>query len=97
MNDSHINVVVTFDVPEGRDITAHVTSLYQRTSGGTRDCLYYGFARSGQKYLCREGYRNAKSFLKHLGEIKDHSMALRKQIETDLFLVDSVRYNKLNK
>ena len=69
MTDSHINVVVEFSVPEDvEDISHHLDSLCRETMAGTKDCIYYGFARCGEKYLAREGYRSATGFITHLGK-----------------------------
>ena len=53
--------------------------------GGTVECLYYGFAESGDKVWCREGYTGAQGVLDHLTEVKQpHEEGLKIVTEAGL-------------
>merc|ERR1712002_323616 len=70
MSDTHLALAVVFDVPEGQDFKSYFPKFYATVKGGTKDCLYYGFATCGSKVLCREGYKGAPGLLAHMGEVK---------------------------
>ena len=56
MRDTHVSVLVIFDIPPGVDMDSlepTLASFYSATRAGTRQCLYYGFARCGSQLLCR--------------------------------------------
>ena len=56
MRDTHVSVLVIFDIPPGVDtdsLEPTLASFYSATRAGTRQCLYYGFARCGAQLLCR--------------------------------------------
>ena len=56
MRDTHVSVLVIFDIPPGLDMDSlepTLASFYSATRAGTRQCLYYGFARCGSQLLCR--------------------------------------------
>jgi len=80
MTDTHIAAAAIFEVPEGQDAKAHFAKFYEIVKKGGQGCLYYGFATSGQKVLCREGYKNAEAFLIHAKEVKEPLEALIKQV-----------------
>merc|ERR1712098_547716 len=63
MSDTHLALAVVFDVPEGQDFKSYFPKFYATVKGGTKDCLYYGFATCGSKVLCREGYKGAPGLL----------------------------------
>eukprot|EP00933_Yihiella_yeosuensis_P081565 TRINITY_DN95218_c0_g1_i1.p1 TRINITY_DN95218_c0_g1~~TRINITY_DN95218_c0_g1_i1.p1 ORF type:complete len:275 (-),score=69.69 TRINITY_DN95218_c0_g1_i1:276-1100(-) len=71
--DSHVTIVPYFTVPDGKmeEFKAGFPRFYDLTKGGTKDCLYYGFAVHGNKVFCREGYRSAESALAHIGDVKE--------------------------
>merc|ERR1712168_1403259 len=81
MTDTHISAAVIFDVPAGQDFRSYFPKFYSLVKAGSPGCLYYGFATCGQKVLCREGYKNAESFLTHAQEVKTELEAMIKQIE----------------
>ena len=87
MSDTHIALAVLFDVPEGQDASPHKAKFYAKSRGGTKELLYYGFASSGSKILCREGYKTAGGFLAHVGEVKEDLEALVKQVGKERVLV----------
>ena len=56
MRDTHVSVLVIFDTPPGLEVDSlepALASFYSATRAGTRQCLYYGFARCGSQLLCR--------------------------------------------
>jgi len=55
----------TFTVPDGKmdDFKAGFGDFYKFTKKGTKSCLYYGFAVSGNKVFCRESYKDAAACL----------------------------------
>merc|ERR1712042_19800 len=65
MSDTHLALAVVFDVPEGQDFKSYFPKFYATVKGGTKDCLYYGFATCGSKVLCREGYKGAPGLPGH--------------------------------
>ena len=67
VEDSHVTVLPYFTVPEGKleEFKKHLPAFYRHTKNGTKECLYYGFAISGNTVFCREGYRyhlNSESY-----------------------------------
>ena len=50
-------------------LRAQFPKFYEIVKKGGQGCLYYGFATSGNKVLCREGYKNAEAFLLHAKEV----------------------------
>merc|ERR1712168_137891 len=80
MTDTHISAAVIFDVPAGQDFRSYFPKFYSLVKAGSPGCLYYGFATCGQKVMCREGYKNAESFLTHAQEVKTELEAMIKQI-----------------
>merc|ERR1712142_448419 len=69
MSDTHLALAVVFDVPEGQDFKSYFPKFYATVKGGTKDCLYYGFATCGSKVLCREGYKGElEGMIKQLGK-----------------------------
>merc|ERR1712042_336777 len=80
MSDTHLALAVVFDVPEGQDFKSYFPKFYATVKGGTKDCLYYGFATCGSKVLCREGYKGAPGLLAHMGEVKGELEGMIKQL-----------------
>merc|ERR1711942_178209 len=80
MSDTHLALAVVFDVPEGQDFKSYFPKFYAIVKGGTKDCLYYGFATCGNKVLCREGYKGAPGLLAHMGEVKGELEGMIKQL-----------------
>merc|ERR550519_2173904 len=68
----HVSLVPVFTVPDGRmdEFVANFAEFYDKTRAGTEECLYYGFAISGNQVLCREGYTSAAGVLQHLEDVK---------------------------
>mmetsp|Transcript_149570 Transcript_149570/g.363291 ORF Transcript_149570/g.363291 Transcript_149570/m.363291 type:complete len:415 (+) Transcript_149570:62-1306(+) len=72
--DTHVTAMSYFTVPEDKmdEFKATFADLYTVVKGGTRGCLYYGFAISGNKVFCRQGYTDGDSYLAHREEAKAH-------------------------
>jgi len=83
MSDTHLSVAVVFDVPDGQDYKSYFPKFYSKVKGGTKDCLYYGFATCGNKVLCREGYKDGAALLAHSAEVKDDLEEMIKKIGKD--------------
>merc|ERR1712038_2086384 len=86
MRDTHVSVLVIFDIPPGVDtdsLEPTLASFYSATRAGTRQCLYYGFARCGSQLLCREGYTGAEGFLTHVNEVKEHLDTIISKVGVD--------------
>merc|ERR1712098_354458 len=64
----------------GQDFKSYFPKFYATVKGGTKDCLYYGFATCGSKVLCREGYKGAPGLLAHMGEVKGELEGMIKQL-----------------
>ena len=71
--DTHITVLPEITVPQGRmaEFEAVMEKFCSAAKTGTTECLYYGFARSGDKIWCREGYTGAQGVLDHLTDVKE--------------------------
>ena len=69
--DTHVTVCPYFKVPEGKmeAFKAGFADFYKATAAGTDECLYYGFAVSGNTVFCREGYKSAAGALQHLADV----------------------------
>merc|ERR1712123_287156 len=80
MADTHIAAAAIFEVPDGQDYKALFPKFYEIVKKGGKGCLYYGFATSGSKVLCREGYKNAEAFLLHAKEVKEPLEELIKKV-----------------
>merc|ERR1711935_197195 len=80
MADTHIAAAAIFEVPDGQDHKAQFPKFYEIVKKGGQGCLYYGFATSGNKVLCREGYKNAEAFLLHAKEVKEPLEELIKKV-----------------
>mmetsp|Transcript_61399 Transcript_61399/g.193475 ORF Transcript_61399/g.193475 Transcript_61399/m.193475 type:complete len:414 (+) Transcript_61399:92-1333(+) len=70
--DTHVTAMSYFTVPEGKmdEFKAGFKDFYDAVKAGTRGCIYFGFAVSGNKVFCREGYADADSYLAHRDEVK---------------------------
>lgn len=70
--DTHVTIVPYFTVPDGKmgAFKKGFANFYKGTRAGTKECYYYGFAVSGNKVFCREGYASADGVLAHLGDVK---------------------------
>jgi quinol monooxygenase YgiN len=70
--DRHVTIVPYFTVPEGKmdAFKAGFVDFYKGTREGTKSCIYYGFAISGNTVFCREGYKDAAGVLEHLSDVK---------------------------
>merc|ERR1712228_231589 len=70
--DKNVSLVVVFTVPEDKmeKFVNNFGEFYNKTKGGSEECVYYGFAKSGNKVMCREGYRSAAGVLQHLTDVK---------------------------
>lgn len=71
-SDTHVTICPYFTVPVGKmeEFKANFADFYKGTKEGTSGCLYYGFAVSGNKVFCREGYKNGEAVLEHLEDVK---------------------------
>jgi len=83
MAENHLSLAVVFDAPEGKDATAKFGEMYNIVKSGTPECLYYGFAKVGNKVLCREAYASAQGALAHGKEVKDIFQEVVGQIGAD--------------
>lgn len=72
--DTHITILVEFNVPEGRmdDFKAGFPKFYDATKkgSGASGCYYYGFGILGNTVYCREGYKDAEAVKNHGADIK---------------------------
>ena len=70
--DTHVTVLPEITVPQGRmtEFKSVMEKFCTAAKNGTTGCLYYGFAVSGDKVWCREGYTGAQGVLDHLTEVK---------------------------
>ena len=71
--DTHVTVLPEITVPQGcmTEFEAVMEKFCSAAKTGTTECLYYGFARSGDKVWCREGYTGAQGVMEHLTEVKE--------------------------
>jgi len=73
--DTHVSMAVEFVVPDGKmgEVDAALPKLYASTKNGAgaNGCYYYGFGKEGGNIVCREGYKDAETALKHLADVKD--------------------------
>jgi hypothetical protein len=71
-SDTHVTIVPYFTVPEEKmdEFKKGFGAFYKGTRRGTKECLYYGFAVSGNQVFCREGYKSADGVLAHLEDVK---------------------------
>jgi len=73
--DKHVSMAIDLIVPEGKmgEVEAALPKLYELTKkgAGAAGCYYYGFGREGGSVVCREGYKDAESLLKHGADVKD--------------------------
>ena len=88
-SDKHIALAVLFDVPDGEDTAAVKKKFLTKTKAGTKGCLYYGFAGLGNKVICREGYKDAVSFLTHCSDIKEELTEIIKKVGKERVIVSS--------
>ena len=53
MADTHVSLVVVFTVPEDKmeKFVNNFGEFYNKTKGGSEECVYYGFATSGNKVI----------------------------------------------
>jgi len=70
MTDTHVSLAVIFNVPDGVEFRSKFPEFYKAVKGGTKECLFYGFAVNGNKVLCREGYKSAAGVAEHGKEVK---------------------------
>ena len=85
--DTHVTVLPEITVPKGRmpDFKKVMENFCSAAKNGTVECLYYGFAESGDKVWCREGYTGAQGVLDHLTEVKQpHEEGLKIVTEAGL-------------
>jgi len=71
--DTQVTLCPYFTVPDGKmdEFKANFGEFYKGTKKGTKGCLYYGFAVSGNQVHCRESYKDAAGVLGHLGDVKE--------------------------
>jgi len=69
--DTHVTIFPIFTVHEGKmdAFQATFSKFYAATKQGTDECLYYGFATSGNQVFCREGYASAAGALAHMKDV----------------------------
>jgi quinol monooxygenase YgiN len=71
-NDMCCSIVPYFRVKSGAlDKFKKLCEQCVEKTGEEEGCLYYGFSFNGDVVHCREGYRNAKDVLAHLGNVDD--------------------------
>lgn len=71
--DTHVSVEPRFTLAEGKleEFRGGFPEFYRAVRAGTRGCLYFGFAVSGDEVLSREGYKDAECCLAHLTDVKE--------------------------
>eukprot|EP00413_Alexandrium_margalefii_P015171 CAMPEP_0204528556 /NCGR_PEP_ID=MMETSP0661-20131031/9591_1 /ASSEMBLY_ACC=CAM_ASM_000606 /TAXON_ID=109239 /ORGANISM="Alexandrium margalefi, Strain AMGDE01CS-322" /LENGTH=535 /DNA_ID=CAMNT_0051534537 /DNA_START=22 /DNA_END=1626 /DNA_ORIENTATION=- len=71
--DTHVSVTPRFTLAEGKleEFRGGFPDFYRAVWAGTRGCLYFGFAVSGNEVLSREGYKDAECCLTHLNDVKE--------------------------
>jgi len=83
MTDTHIAAAAIFDCPPGEGYRALFAKINDIVKKGGEGCIYYGFASSGSKVVCREGYKNAEAYLLHINEVKAPLMELIQKVGKD--------------
>jgi len=71
--DTHVSSSHIFHVPQSNltDFLSVASLLIDATKKGTMGCLYYGYAKSGNKVMVREGYTSAAAVAQHAQDVAD--------------------------
>ena len=69
-NDKCVTVQPYFEIKEGEtDKVRSYCEQFVMLTRSEKDCLYYGFSFCGDKFHCREGYKNGEGVLAHLDNV----------------------------
>ncbi len=69
-NDKCVTIHPYFEVKEGElDKVKSYLEKFIKLTKSEKDCLYYGFSFSGNKFHCREGYTDGDGALAHLDNV----------------------------
>jgi len=71
--DTHLQVSPTYKIASGKvdNFVGLVDKFYQSSKTSTKERLYYGWARDGDTFYCRQGFKSAEGYLAHLQDVKD--------------------------
>merc|ERR1739838_131594 len=83
--DSHVSVYITFPVPENVDFKSSIPKFYDITKKCAKDLIYYAYAENGSNLMVQEGFKNAKAYLDHFGEVNKEFDALIEQVGKEKF------------
>lgn len=69
--DTHVQVAPLYTVPEDKVAAFQelIGKFYTSSNSSTKERLYYGWAREGNNFFCRQGFRSAEGFLSHMQDI----------------------------
>eukprot|EP00931_Biecheleriopsis_adriatica_P070880 TRINITY_DN4470_c0_g1_i4.p1 TRINITY_DN4470_c0_g1~~TRINITY_DN4470_c0_g1_i4.p1 ORF type:complete len:771 (-),score=188.69 TRINITY_DN4470_c0_g1_i4:114-2426(-) len=70
--DRHVTLVPDFTVADGKieELKQRLSAFYSQSNFSDEECIYLGCATSGNKVVCREGYKDASGVLAAYADAK---------------------------